>query len=471
MKNLSRIFTLCFFVLLSCASSPKRSADPASNEKTSFTLPQSRQTTLANGLRIIWIEDQALPYISLQMMVRSGSANDPIGREGLAYFTSELLDKGTKSRSATRIADDLGQLATSFNTGVDSDYMFMSLDALSFHKDKALKEFSDILFNPTFPNAEIERQRKQVRAGLTRLADRAEDFVEFLVPQFLYGKHPYGHNYTGNLQSTKLIRRSDIQKFYNSQFTPGNSVLAVVGKFDGEFEKAVVSALEGWKSKTSQPFPVPAFPEWSGLQSLLIDRGDLQQAQIQILFKGVSRDIPEYLQLRAALKILGESFGSRLMDEIRTKRGLTYGINAWFEPRQQPGPMGIYTFTRTDKIQETINESLAVYRKFVEGGITDQELEDTRELMRGQFPRMFETKEAVAKQLLILDRYGIGTEYLTNYFENLNKMTKEDVNRTIAKYFDPKNIRIVVYAPKDKALATLKALGTVEVKDYREFIR
>jgi zinc protease len=328
-----------------------------------------------------------------------------------------------------------------------------------------------MMLTPSFPAAEIERERKLLIGSLQKLADRPDDFTEYLLPKFMYGNHPYGHESAGTPMAIRDFKKTDLEKFYKENYNPGNAVLAVVGQYDDAWKKSVVDAFSKWKPSASHVRDVPAFPQWSGTEVLLVDRADLNQAQVQIGFRGVPRNIPEYLDLRAALKVLGESFGSRLFEEIREKRGLTYHISAWFDPRLQAGPMGIYTFTRLDKIGETVDETLKVYRNFVANGVTDAEVTEVKALMRGQFPRSFETPEQLARQLLLLNRYGIGVDYLTNYFANVNAMTKASINATIKKYFDPTNLKILVYAPKAKAEATLQKLGKVEIRDYKEFLR
>jgi zinc protease len=159
-----------------------------------------------------------------------------------------------------------------------------------------------------------------------------------------------------------------------------------------------------------------------------------------------------------------------LFEAIRVKRGLTYEIDSWFDPREGVGPMGIYTFTRVDKIGETITETLNTYRQFVAGGVTDAEVSEVKALMRGQFPRIFETAEDLGQQLLILERYGISSDYLTGYLQHVDEMTKDQINAAIKKNFDPSNLRILVFAPKDKAVPVLKGLGSVKVVDYQRFL-
>lgn len=452
--------------------SPCGFAEPESAPKSNpFKLRPYQTQTLKNGLTVIWIPDTSLPYVSLQLMVKAGSAQDPIGKEGLADFTAAMLKKGTIKRSATRIAEDLDQIGGEFGAGADADYSTVGVSALSFYKDDVLRQFTEILLSPTFTNAEIERQRKHVAGGLQRLADRPEAFSEFLMTEFMFAGHPYGHESFGRLKSVSGLKRVDLQRFYNSFYLPDNSVLAVVGQYDEKWKEAVTAAFSGWKSREVKVKEIPDFPSWKGREMLLVDRGDLNQAQIQIGFKGIPRSLPEYLQMRAAIKVLGESFGSRLFEEIRAKRGLTYHIRASFDARLKPGPMGIYTFTRADKIGETVEETIKTYKKFVEGGITQSELDTVKAYMRGQFPRMFETPEGLALQLLLLNRYGISGDYLTNYLTELEAMTKDSINGAIKKHFDVENLKVLVYAPKDKAEEPLKKLGKLEIKNYREFIQ
>lgn len=464
---IKNILISVLLVAISACASNSKSKPEASAE---FKIRPYEKQRLANGLEIFWVADNSLPYVAFQMLVKSGSGQDPVGKEGLAAMTSALLSKGTAKRSANQISEDLEQIGSSFDADVEPDYTTLGASSLSFNKSQLLKEFSEILLTPTFPEVELERRRALVLGGLRKLADRPQQFSEYLMPKFMFGGHPYGHEASGTPSSVKGLKRADVQKFFERNYVPGNALLAVVGQYDAAFRKELVTALSKWKGKESTPAQMPAFPAWKGTELLLVDRPDLNQAQIQIGFKGVPRKIPEYMELRAALKVLGESFGSRLFDEIREKRGLTYHIHAWFDPRLIEGPMGIYTFTRTDKIGETVEETLKVYRGFVKDGITDSEVSDVKALMRGQFPRIFETPEALAQQLLVLNLYGVPPEYLTGYLAYLDAMTKESINASIRKYFDAANLKILVYAPREKAEATMRKLGKVEIKGYKEFL-
>jgi zinc protease len=470
------IFALVLtLTLTACGSGAKRpdsgTTDSGGAGGSEFKIRKFDTQTLANGLTILWLPDNALPYVAFQVMFKIGSAQDPKGKEGVASFTATMLDKGTAKRSATRLSEDLEQIGSGFGAEAQPDYTMASISSLSFDKDTLLETLREILLTPTFPQAEIERQRKIRLASLQKLADRPEDFSEYLMPKFLYGNHPYGHESVGTPGTIKKLKRADLVDFYAKNFRPDNAVLAVVGQYDESWKSQVVSKFSQWKGGATKSQEVPDFPQWKGRELLLVERSDLNQAQIQIGFRGIPRNMPEYQEFRAAIKILGESFGSRLFEEIRVKRGLTYHIHAWFDPRLKPGPMGIYTFTRTDKTAETVQETINTYRQFVANGVTDQEVSDIKNLMKGQFPRMFETPEALAGQLLVFNRYGIGVDYLTDYLRNLDAINKDSVNATIRKYFDADNLRILVYAPKGKSAANLKTLGKLEIKGYKEFLQ
>ncbi len=468
---MSRIlFSLLLVFSFGCGAPSKKNDAAKAGAAPAFEIRKFETQVLENGLTILWIPDNSLPYVSLQTMIKSGSSQDPLNKEGLAGFTGAMLEKGTVRRTANKIADDLEQIGSGFGVEVQPDYSIASTSALSFNREDILRQYAEIMLTPNFPQSELERMRKLTLASLQKLADHPDDFTEYLLPKFIYGSHPYGHEASGTPASVRTLKKADLQKFYAENYNPANAVMAVVGQYDDAWKKSVVDQFSKWKAVKTTPREVPEFPQWKGTELMLVNRADLNQAQIQIGFRGVARNVPEFLELRAALKVLGESFGSRLFEEIREKRGLTYHIHAYFDARLQTGPMGIYTFTRLDKIGETVEETLKVYRNFVANGLTDGEVDQVKALMRGQFPRSFETPEALARQLLMLNRYGVGIDYLTNYYTNLDKINKASINAAIKKYFDPTNLRILVYAPKASAEETMSKLGKVEIREYKEFL-
>jgi zinc protease len=475
MKSNLIVAVLAALTLLSCQSnSPQKKnlVEVQSRKNTSFQLRPYQTEVLPNGLTIMWVADNSLPYVTLQTLIRSGASQDAPDREGLAAFTAGLLDKGTAKRSASQLAQDLEQVGSGFGVSVEPDYMMASASALSHNKETVLKLYREILLEPTFPQAEIDRERQLAIASLQKIADRPAEFTDYAAGSIVFGRnHPYGHSSRGSMSSLRSIDRMEIMKFHSNHFVPRNATLAVVGQYNDEFKALVRETFKDWSDQNHLVAAIPDMTPWQGVNITLIDKPDLNQAQIRIIVKGVPRNIPDYLELKAALSILGESFGSRLFEEIRVKRGLTYGISAWTDARQKTGPMGISTFTRVDKLGETVQETLNTYRKFVKDGVTNEEVSEVTAYMRGQFPRLFETPEALSRQLLVLGSFGVPEEYLKNYLVNLDNISRTTLNATIKKYFDPDNIRIIVFAPRAQAEPVLKAMGKLEVKEFKEFLQ
>ena len=439
---------------------------------TEFKVRDYTVDKLPNGLTIMWLPDMSLPYLSFQLLVKVGSAQDPVGREGLAFDTARMLSQGTTTRGAPQIAEDIEQIGGFFGRDVQNDATIISTSSLSMNRKSLLEQFREVVLSPSFPPKELERERKNILASLSKIGDSAEAFAEIQSERFYYGDHPYAHVVNGTFKAQAAINASELKGFYDRYYRPSNSILAVTGQYDAEFKNQIIAAFSGWPDKTLTKAEVPEVPAIEGVRTRLIDRPDLNQAQIQILGRGIARATPEYLEVRAAIRILGDFFlGSRLAEEIRVKRGLTYGIRAGVDPRVQPGPFSISTYTRVDKAAETVRETLNVYRNFVKNGVTEGEVDAVKALMRGQFPRVFETPEALARQLLLLELYGVPLDYLANYYANIDRLNKASLDAAIAKYFAPENLRILVYAPRASVEAELKSLGPVEVVPYKTLLR
>jgi zinc protease len=218
------------------------------------------------------------------------------------------------------------------------------------------------------------------------------------------------------------------------------------------------------------PTNFPAFPEVKGRQLLVVDRSDLKQSEIRFGHAGIQRNHPDYLALKVANMVLGGNFSSRLMKEIRVKRGLTYGVRSRFDTGVFVGPFEIEVATRHDKVGETVTETLRVLKEFTEGGLTQAELDMARVYLIGQFVEGMETPEAVARTTLALRLYGIPDSYLKEYISLLGDLKLADVNAAIRRNLHPDNIKVLVYSKKSEVLEQLKALGTVEVKSYKELL-
>ena len=461
MKKVNIFFVILFFLLSSCTS----------KEGEKYQLRPYKELKLANGLQILLVKDSSLPYFSMQMLIRSGAVEDPITKSGLANLTAHLLNKSTKKHKALEIADVIGQMGADYGIQVDGDYTMISASSLSRQRLELINIFTEIIMEPTFPEDELERAKKQVVSSIKKIVDNPPSFANVVYSSFIYGAHPYGRNNLGNVRDILSIKRKDVSSYYSQHYLPNNSILAITGDFNEDaIVQDITKAFSSWTANSLEENQFPVFPSITGINIKLINKEDLAQTQIRLGHKAIKRTNPDFLKLRLASIVLGGGFSSRLMARIRKERGLTYGINSSFGAYKDYGAFTVATFTRHEKVGETVSETLSVLNKFRKQGITQEELDSAKALAKGTFPQALETAEAFSRNLLLLRFYGIGDEYLRDYYKNINKITLKEVNHAVAEYLHPDNLKILVYAPKNKTIDQLRPIGLLEIEDFKLFL-
>ncbi|MCB9026709.1 MAG: insulinase family protein [Bdellovibrionaceae bacterium] len=460
MKAYSVITFVFLFILTACTT----------KEGEKYQLRPYEQVTLQNGLQVLLVKDKSLPYFSLQMLIKSGAVQDPVSKAGLSNMVASLLNKSTEKHNATQIADIIGQMGADYGDNVEDDYTFIAASSLSGQRNKLIEIFSEIITQANFNVGEIERTKKQIISGLKKIVDNPPTFASVVYSSFIYGPHPYGRNVLGTIRDVNSIKQKDLIEYYKTFYTPNNSVLAITGDFDDSIIQEITKAFSSWKSHSIETKSFPMFPAITGVNIKLIDKPDLAQTQIRIGHKAIKRTNPDFLKLRLASIVLGGGFSSRLMSHIRKDRGLTYSISSFFGAEKDFGTFTVSTFTRHDKVGETVSETLSVLNKFKKDGITQAELDSAKALAKGTFPQALETAESFSRNLLLLRFYGISDDYLSDYYKNINKITLDEVNKAIESYLSPENLKILVYAPKQKTIDQLRPIGLLEVEDYKQFI-
>lgn len=444
-----------------------------------FKPPAFEQMRLKNGLEVLLIKDDSLPYLSLALALKSGNASDPKGKSGLADLVASLLDKGTsvrtkegiKKKNAIQIADGFGKIAANFSVNVEPDYTLATAGTLAAYQDELLENFAEVITQPTFSEDEMVKAIKKQLSQAQQIIDQPAAFSAELLPGLLYGpNHPYGGSLLESRKDLRKVKRKDVNRFYITNYRPSNAYLAVVGKFDDSVKANVEKAFGDWADRKKEPSVIPSFPKLEGRKVLLVGNPTLNQSQIYIAGAGVERKNPDYLALRVANIVLAGGFGSRLMEEVRVKRGLTYSISSQFEWRLGEGPFLISTFSRNEKVGETLQVSLATFQEFVKKGVTEKEVKDAKAQLSGNFARSLETGEKLAQNLLLLRIYGVSDTYLDNFYRDLDKLSVSQINEAIKKHLSPDNLRILVYGNPKVVESQLKAIAPLEVKKSTDFL-
>jgi zinc protease len=430
------------------------------------------EVSLPNGLDILYIPDESLPYISFSLLIKTGAAADPDGQEGLSAFVSEMLDKGTSKRSATQIAKDLGLLGADFESSASYDYSMISASAISSQAEPLLKNVFEIATEPSFSDAEIERVRKQMLSSIQRRVDNPDGFADLAFTEYLFGSHPYGRAVTGTVKSVTGISKRNLIRQYLRFYRPNNTLLAVVGKYTPELRSKIEASFGAWEKRDLPKVEMPALTESQGVHIQLLDKPGLVQAQIRMGHFGIPRKNPDYLSLRLANTILGGAFSSKLNDRIRKDLGLTYTIGSSFDSRADRGPFTIETFTKNASVGQLITETLKVVDDFKAKGVSSEDVSRAKGYLKGIFPASIESAEKLAFNLMILRLYGVPDDFLSDYLSNIDDLSKGSVNEAIKKYIHPEQMKILVYTSAPEVLDQLKAVpaaqGNVEVKKATE---
>ncbi|MEW6456791.1 MAG: pitrilysin family protein [Acidobacteriota bacterium] len=454
MKKLSVIFfiLLTFFVRMMANSSE-------------IKIPEWHKKVLKNGVKLVSLYTEKIPMVSINLIIPSGSALDPPGKEGLARLTARMLLKGTKNRDEERIAFDVEFLGGSLETYSSQDYSAISAEFMSKDVLKAIEIFFDVLLNPIFPEEEFKKEKERAMDLLKQEKDNPSLIASKEFFQFLFKDHPYAHSSIGSEETIEKIKLEDAIDFYKKRFIPNGSVFVIVGNFDKSSIGKIENSLNMWKDRKTGLEPIKKLEEILERRILIVDDPDQTQSQIRIgRISFVSKKDPDFPAAVLANTILGGGFTSRLVNEVRVNRGLTYGINSSFVNYKSGGVFLVSTFTKNKSTLETIKIIIDELKKFKETSVTDAELEGAKNYITGQFPRGLETNNKLASQIGEIEFFNYPPEILKNFLTEIKKVTKDDIQRVSQKHFDLGNFTLLVLSNAKEVEEDLKELGKYEVK-------
>ena len=352
---------------------------PAGVFAQSIHLPPHEKVVFKNGLTILMLEKHDVPIVNLTALIKTGSAADPPGEDGLASVTAELLRKGTEKRTAQEFASDLDLTGGSFEADASADFSNAAAEFLNKDITKGLELFSDALLHPTFPQAEVDKLLAQDLDGVRAAKDDPRSVLGTYYDAYLYSGNGYGRPSDGDELSLKRIHRNEIVSFYTTYYTPGNTILAVAGDFHTAEMKEKLGEIFGrWAPKVVTAVKIPSQPPVKGKKLLLVDKPDATQTYFAIGNIGTAVGDPDRVALRLVNTVFGGRFTSLLNEALRVESGLSYGAASSFESRKVPGPFGIYSFTKNESTAQAIDLTLQVLQKLHKQGITEEELASRR---------------------------------------------------------------------------------------------
>ena len=446
-----------------------RSKVPTLGPPPRVSLPPVVTRELPNGLRLMIVEHHELPIADFVLVVESGGTIDPAQRSGLASLTAAMLTEGTASRSSLEIAEQAAFLGVSLNASSDWDASIVRLHTPTAQLDSALALFADVALKPSFPQAEFERIRKDRLTSLLQLRDRPTAIANQAYAAILYGnQHPYGRQLFGTEQSVQALSSAELQSFYRTNFVPNNSTLIVVGDLNPAQIEAKISALfGGWQRGNVSPASFSEPPKSGATTVYLIDKPGAAQSSFRIGAVGVPRSTRDYFALSVLNTILGGSFTSRLMQNLRETRGYTYGARSSFDMRKSAGPFTASAEIVANKTDSALIEFMKELNAIREQVPTD-ELAKAKRYMQLGLPGDFETTQQIAAALIPVALYDLPLDYYNNYVQNVEAVTQADIQRVARQYINPGSLAIVIVGDRKNIEPGLKAVnaGPIVIRDF-----
>jgi len=430
-------------------------------------MPPHEKFVLKNGLTVLLLEKHGVPMINVFALLKTGSAADPTGQSGLASVAAGLLRKGTKGRTAQQFAADLDYIGGEFEAEAGADFSSVAAEFLTKDLERGLGLFSDALLHPTFPQAEVDKLLAQSVDAVRGAKDDPQQVLGLYYDGYLYGTHPYGRPAGGDEASLQRIKRDAIVKFYEGNYAPGNTLLAIAGEFNGaEMRKKLEETFGGWATHAVAPPQIAAIPADKGKRLLVVNKDDATQTYFAIGNVGIARNDPDRVAIRVVNTIFGGRFTSELNEALRVESGYTYGASSFFDARKAPGPFGISSFTKNETTAPAIDLAVQVLQKLHKQGVTEEQLKSAKSYIKGQFPPNIETSKQLAHIIATYEFYGLSDDEINQLEARVDAVTPEMAKAVIQKHFPAENLVFVLIGKASAIGAAVEKYA--EKRDARE---
>ena len=440
---------------------------PVNKELLRVKLPKPQEADLSNGVHLLVLEDRRTPQVNFSMIIDgAGGYYDPAAMPGLAGFTASLMREGTTSKTSEQISEQLDRLAASVsvNAGITSPFATLNGNGLTNNLDTVLALMADVLMNPSFPQAEIDRYKTRTRAGLMQNRSQPAFLAAERLNKVVFGDHPLSR-VAPSPQSLDGLTHDALVEFHKTHYVPDRAVLAVTGDITLEQAKAKAeSAFGAWKKSGASLPAQTAPPTPSGPSISLIARPNSVQTSLRIGTQSIERKDPDFFALTVANRILGGASG-RLFEHLREQKGYTYGANSGFSSSRVVGSWTASTDVRTDVTDPALTDLIDEIRQMRDTPVTAKELDDSKRAIVGGFARLLESPDAILSNYIDRYFYQLPADYWDTYATNIEAVTAADVQRVAKKYWAPERLQIVAVGDVAKVEPALKKLGTVQTFD------
>ena len=431
-------------------------------ELRKFSMPQPKRIQLGNGMVIFLQEDHELPLIKGTATIRGGSRDVPANKAGLlSIYTGSWRTGGTTTTKGDDLDELLDARAARVETGGGTDTTSVSMDVLKQDFDTVFPIWLDVLRNPAFPEDKIVLAKTQASTGISRRNDEPGSILAREVTKLGYGaESPYARQ--PEYATINSITRDDLLAFHQKTVHPNNIILAFIGDFDAaRLEKKLRDTFASWPRGPQVAKPDPAMQS-AKPGVYFVNKEDVTQANIAMVHPGIERNNPDYPAVAVMNEIFSGGFSGRLMQTLRSQRGLTYGVGGGIgAPWDYPGLFRLQMATKSETALESIDALRGEVTRLVTAPVTPEELSLAKESILNAFVFTMDTREKALQQQVLLELYGFPSDYFVKYPQLIEKVGAADVQRVAQKYVHPADLAVLVVGNEKNFEKPLSSLGTV----------
>jgi zinc protease len=449
---------------------PWRKEPPKPAAAATLQLPTPLTFTLPNGLTVYHVKNSHLPLATIALVFHAGSAADPADRPGLSFFTTHMMESGTKKSDAMGLAERLQAIGTYWDVDFDMDAGARSIQCLSSNGPAAFGLLAEVALESTFPESEMKRVRDALLTSLIQERDSPPATATRVFLPSLYGPtHPYGHTTLGTEESLQKIGREDVARFHASAITPKNTALVVIGDVkQGDVRKLAQEFFGSWKGAAAT-VDNAATKAGATIDSrvVIVDKPGVPQTRLLVGQIAPRRSDPDYDRLSLMNTIMGGGFTSRINTNLREKNGYTYGTYSSMSENTGPGRITVFGGIRTDVTGPAIQEIFKEVQSMKEKPVTDVELGRARGARIQALPGRFETSRAVGGAMANLFTFGLPEDYYAKLPDRLRAITADDLTAMAKKYLVPERMLVVAVGDRAKIEPQIQSLnlGAIALRD------
>jgi zinc protease len=411
------------------------------------------RSVLGNGATLLVKQTTMTPAVAISVSLRAGSIADPAERPGSTWLLSRVIDRGTTTRSAAAIAEELDSRGITLTVGVTRHLFSLGCTCLADDFEPVLALLGDIVMSPSLPDEEIATRKGEVITAIRQDEDNpAIRSVEALMALLYPGGHPYGRRTKGSIDVVERLTRDQMLALHAERFAPSELTAVIVGDVEPARAKDVAARVfGGWTKPAPAPFVVPPVTPAAARTRVVIPMMNKSQADVAYGFTTIARRDPAYYALWLMNVAFGQyALGGRLGDSIRERQGMAYYVSSSIDANVAPGPLAIragVSPANVDRAVASIDEEVG---RLVRDGLTPQELDESRRFLIGSIPRALETNAAIAHFLQVEEFFGLGLDYDARLPDLLRGVTLDDVNAAARRALDPARATVVIAGPYEE---------------------